>query len=172
MLALISSGLACVFDVRKGTIPNWLSYTSLTLAFLFTFLDGSRSFADTILGFLIGFVLPFVLFFIGRLGGGDVKILGALGATLGYPQAIDLLLWTCVFGFLVALVIVVAAGRLRELGMDILEMILVTFQQKLGLTAAPVRGLSTPLAVAMFISVCWLVFFPDHSQLFVHFRLW
>ena len=127
--------------------------------------EPSRTLFSTFAGLAIGFFLPFLLFLVGRLGGGDVKLLAALGAALGFPVVIDLLLWTCVFGFFVGLVLIVAMGRAKELLMDILEMILVTFQQRLGPTAVPVTGLSVPLAVAIFMSVCWLVFFPDYSRL-------
>lgn len=120
---------------------------------------------DTALGFAIGFFIPFFLFCIGRLGGGDVKLFAVLGVALGYPLIIDLFLWTCVFGFLVAFIVVVFAGRLKELGMDVLETFLMIFQRVR--PEAPVKGLSTPLAIAIFISVCWLVFFPEHSRLVV-----
>jgi len=164
-LALILSGLACIWDVRKGIIPNWLSYSGLLAAVVLSFFESGRAVADTGLGFVIAFSLPFLLFLVGRLGGGDVKLLAALGAALGFPLAIDLLLWTCVFGFVVAFVVLVIAGRLKELVMDIVEMVLVTFLQRLGRTAVPVSGLSTPLAVSIFMSVCWLVFFPEYSRL-------
>ena len=166
-LALIASGLACIWDVRKGIIPNWLNYLALLAAVALTFFDSSRSLLNTFLGFSIGFSIPFLLFLVGRLGGGDVKLLAALGAALGYPVAIDLLLWTCVFGFFVGLISIIAARRFKELSLDIIEILLVTFHQRLGSTAVPVRDMSTPLAVAIFISVCWLVFFPDYSRLII-----
>lgn len=146
-------------------MPNWLNYLSLPAVVLLTAFDPSRTFLNTLLGLLVGFSVPLLLFILGRLGGGDVKLLAVLGAAMGYPVAIDLLLWTCVFGVLVAFITVVVAGRLKEFLFDILEMILITFQQRMGRTAMPVSGLSTPLAVAIFISVCWLTFFPDFSRL-------
>lgn len=152
-------------DVRKGIIPNWLTYSTLLVAVTLSLFDDGRQFTSTLIGFTISFFLPFFFFLIRRLGGGDVKLLAALGATLGFPIAIDLLLWTCIFGFLIALSMVIAAGRLKELAMDILEIILFTFQQKLGSTETPVSGLSTPLAVAIFMSVCWIIFFPDYARL-------
>lgn len=164
-LALIVSGLACIWDVRQGIIPNWLSYFAVLAAVLLSFFESDRVITDTVFGFIVGFVLPFFLFLVGRLGGGDVKLLAALGAALGFPLAVDLLLWTCVFGFFVAFIVVVAAGRFKELAMDILVMILVTFQQRLGRTEVPVSDLSIPLGVAIFISVCWLVFFPNYARL-------
>lgn len=166
-LALIVSGLACIWDVREGVIPNWLSYLGLFIAILFSILDLNRTFSITLIGFLIGFSIPFLLFLMGRLGGGDVKLLAALGAALGFPVIVDLLLWTCVFGFLVGIAIVVLAGKLKELVMDCLELVFVTFLTRSGRSSAPVKGLSLPLAVAIFMAVVWVVFFPEYSCLIV-----
>jgi len=155
--------------VRKGIIPNWLTYSALAAAVVLSFLDSDRLFLSTIAGFLVAFLVPFLLFMFGRLGGGDVKLLAVLGAALGYPLAVDLLLWTCVFGFLVAFVTVLVTRRFKELCMDFLEIIMVAIPQKMiASTDTPVSGLSTPLAVAIFLSVCWLIFFPDYSQLMAH----
>ena len=151
--------------MRRGIIPNWLSYSGVLLALIFSFFDPSRSLSITIIGFVVGFSPAFFLFLIGRLGGGDVKLLAMLGAAFGFPLIIDLLLWTCVFGFLVAFSVVLVRGRLKVLIMDIRETIIVSVLQRAGRTEVPVRGLSMPLAVAIFMSVCWIVFFPELATL-------
>jgi len=90
--AMALTAIAAWFDVRKGEIPNWLSLPPLVLAPIahvvyLSALGAPREVALTegaySLGgaLLTGFV-PFILFRQSAIGGGDVKLLAALGAIL------------------------------------------------------------------------------------------
>jgi prepilin peptidase CpaA len=57
------------------------------------------------------FLLPFAL---GGLGGGDVKLLGALGAWIGPSEALWLGIYTGVAGGVIAIVWSIATGYLRN----------------------------------------------------------
>ncbi len=76
--------LAAVIDARQRRIPNWLTF-GLLLAGLGRALafGGGGSFGHAVLGMLAGAALPLVLYAISALGGGDVKLLAAIGAWVG-----------------------------------------------------------------------------------------
>jgi prepilin peptidase CpaA len=63
-------------------------------------------------GFLLGGALGTGLFALGAFGGGDVKLIAALGAILGPVGLIYMLFWTALAGG--ALALAAAARRQRE----------------------------------------------------------
>src|SRR5690242_13454132 len=75
---------AAIEDLKSRRIPNWLTF-ALALGGVASSLMFARpiGLGDAMLGMLVGFALPFVLFSLGALGGGDVKLLAALGVWLG-----------------------------------------------------------------------------------------
>lgn len=85
--AMAFTAFAMVWDIRTRTLPNWLTVPVGLLAFVFhplTHADGWLAGLTTALaGFGVGFGILFVLWLIGGGGGGDVKMMGALGAWLG-----------------------------------------------------------------------------------------
>lgn len=164
-LALISSALAALTDVRKGIIPNSITYTTFLVVLILTAIDSSRDFSTTLAGFGLGFSIPLILFLTGHLGGGDLKLLGALGAAVGFPMVLSLLLWTCAFGFFVALAYVVIRGKLKELLLDIYEIIVVSLLSRMGRSAAPLYGHTIPLGVGIFFAVATLTIFPDRANI-------
>lgn len=73
--ALLLASAAAFFDLRTGRIPNAVTLPAIALGLLLP--DGSA------LGALTCAALPLWLFLRRHLGGGDVKLLVALGALLG-----------------------------------------------------------------------------------------
>jgi prepilin peptidase CpaA len=106
---------ACVTDLRSRRIPNVLTFGAAAAALVYSGASGGWSgFGSAALGWLIGgaaFIIPFAL---GGLGGGDVKLLGALGAWLGPAGAIWVALYTGVAGGVMALAVALASGYLRR----------------------------------------------------------
>ena len=86
-LALIAfTALAMSWDLRTRRIPNLLNVASLALAIAFhASLGGWAGCLFSLSGFATGFGILFVLWLMGGGGGGDVKLMGAVGAWLG-PQ--------------------------------------------------------------------------------------
>jgi Flp pilus assembly protein protease CpaA len=96
-------GFACYCDLRWREIPDAIPLLLLLTALLAVGLGWiSLSFAQLFLGVLVGFVVSAVFGLLGGLGGGDVKLVSALGAWLGPIALLVVLFWTALFGMLMA----------------------------------------------------------------------
>lgn len=71
------------FDVRERRVPNTLTVGGLVAALAFAALGGGTAFAAALAGAGIAFIIGLPVFLAGGLGGGDVKLLAAIGAFLG-----------------------------------------------------------------------------------------
>lgn len=81
---LAFTAVCLVLDIRIGRIPNWLTVSFFGLGVAaHSIAHGLSGLQFSLLGFATGFGLLFILFAIGGSGGGDVKLMGALGAWLG-----------------------------------------------------------------------------------------
>ena len=102
-------------DLRARRIPNWLTVPALLIGLAVnSALSGWSGLKASLLGAGLGLalLLPFVL--LRSLGAGDWKFAGALGAFAGPGMTVDLLLWSVLVAGVMALVLVIYKGRLRQ----------------------------------------------------------
>jgi len=73
---------AAVYDIWRGKIPKAVTITGFFAGLVFQWFQGNvlSAIGTALLGLLIGVAL----FSLGAIGGGDVKLVGALGAMLGF----------------------------------------------------------------------------------------
>jgi prepilin peptidase CpaA len=83
---------AAFLDLRTRRIPNWLTMSALLLALAMRVPMGGPALLDGILAAAVAFALAIPVFALGGLGGGDVKLLAAVGAFLGLDA-----LWGALF---------------------------------------------------------------------------
>jgi prepilin peptidase CpaA len=121
ILAVLVGIWAGVLDWRFRRIPNWLTVSGLVAGLaLNTWLGGWAGTKASLLGAALGLsaLFPFVL--LRALGGGDWKLVGALGAILGAGRLVDVLIAALIVAGVMAAVLVVAKGRgwetLRNIG--------------------------------------------------------
>ena len=97
--------VAClVTDIRRGRLPNWLTVPMFALGFLVhTVADRWPGLQFSFLGFVTGFGLLFVLLFIGGGGGGDLKMMSALGSWLGAVLTVEAFLASAVIALFIML---------------------------------------------------------------------
>ncbi len=65
----------------------------------------------TLLGIIVGLAVGAGIFSLGAWGGGDVKLIGAIGAAVGPRMLLWILLWTAVAGGMLALVAMARGKR-------------------------------------------------------------
>jgi len=110
---------AALLDVRSGVIPRQLS--------LFGFIAGlvihafAGGFFSSLAAAIIGFAVGLTFFQLGAIGGGDVKLITALGALLGLKSWIVAMEVAVILAALMALVEVIRRGLLRRTCRNIYE---------------------------------------------------
>lgn len=117
---LLVTLVAGVWDLRTGRIPNLLTYGSIALGFVLAFFHGQSAVLASLVGFLVGFAIFAMAFNAGMMGGGDVKLMGAIGALKGFPFVIYVMYYACAVTAVVAFSILVYRGvaiaTLRDIG--------------------------------------------------------
>ncbi len=116
---LLALAVTCaVTDLWKGRIYNAITYPAIAVGVILqVVLHGLPGLWSGLGGFAVGFFPAFVLFALGGMGGGDVKLLGAIGAIAGAIAATETLILAFLFGGVFALGKLAWHGRLfRTMG--------------------------------------------------------
>ncbi len=101
---------ACVTDWRERIIPHWLNISLAALAPLSWWLHGFHFWPDVAaqIGLCLGVLLFFAIFqAIGMMGGGDVKMLGAIALWLPWQVMMQLLYFMSLAGGVLTLAMLV-----------------------------------------------------------------
>lgn len=96
--AVLLAALCAVTDGARSVIPNRITYPALAVALLYAALaGGSFGLLSSFAGAVAGATPLLVLFLVSRssTGGGDVKLMAALGALLGAAYVTEALLIAC-----------------------------------------------------------------------------
>ena len=110
---LTIASIACVTDLRTRRIPNVLTFGAALVGLLYQFVSGGiDGLGHAALGWFVGAAIFIVPFALRGLGGGDVKLLAALGAWLGPTDVVWLSLYTGVAGGVMAIVVSARYGYL------------------------------------------------------------
>ena len=102
-------------DLRSRRIPNWLTVPGFLVGVSAnSALGGWSGLKASLLGAALGLalLLPFVL--VRSLGAGDWKLAGALGAFAGWRLLVDLLIGSIFVAGIMAVVLVIYKGRVRQ----------------------------------------------------------
>jgi prepilin peptidase CpaA len=115
ILAAAFALTAGITDFRTRKIPNWLTYPAIPIAILLHwFIAGGHAAVLSLGGAAIGLgvLLPFVL--LGGLGGGDWKLVGALGALFEPRGLLPVLIITVAINGIMAFALVLWRKRVGE----------------------------------------------------------
>jgi prepilin peptidase CpaA len=113
IIVLLIVSMALFTDLKERRIPNVLTYGGAALGVIVhTAQSGWGGMADSILGLLVGMALLLIPFFMGGIGAGDVKLLGAIGALMGIQFVFYTMLWAAIAGGCLSLIYLMAHQKM------------------------------------------------------------
>jgi prepilin peptidase CpaA len=135
-------------DYRSRRIPNWLTTPSTLLGLaLHALLGGWRGVGTAMLAGLAAGMAFLSFYLAGGMGGGDVKLMTAVGACAGLSHVAAILIATALVGGLFAVVLALVAGRLRQ---TIFNVVLLLFHHgSAGLQPHPELNLTSSRALRL-----------------------
>jgi len=104
-VALIVTLIACVQDIKKREVSNWLNFSFLSVVaayrVFYSILNKDFKFLWLgLLGLCLFFLIGEVLYYSGGFGGGDIRLLRAFGVILPYQSYFGVLVLGMEFVFL------------------------------------------------------------------------
>ena len=107
--------IAATIDMRTYRIPNLLTYPTMLIALVYhTMTNGLNGLIFSSLGLIVGMGLFSIPFFMGVMGAGDAKLMGAVGAVLGCRGVLNASIFTAVAGGAFALILLLAHYRVSR----------------------------------------------------------
>ncbi len=158
---------AAVGDIRWRKIPRLMTTAAVAAGLMFHLVHGGLTweFASAVIATLIAFGVGLSFFQLGAIGGGDVKLITALGALLGLDRWILAMEVAVLAAAVIGIVQAVRRGRLGQMMRNIGELIK-WLAGRGGVTAHPsinVRNsamLRAPFGVAAALGTLFAVFKP------------
>jgi prepilin peptidase CpaA len=155
-------------DMTRHRVYNWITIPAILIGFglnfaVATYGRGSADFSQSLLGFAIGFGVFFTAYIFGGVGGGDVKLMAAIGALMGFPFIVSTIFWSALVGSGMALGYLIWKGRLLK-GLKSSLRLMFTFRKKAE-TAEGGEGVAGKikipygLAIALGSTWAWLLYF-------------
>lgn len=154
--------VAVISDVQHHRISNRITYPAIVAGLVLGFLSGGL---DGLVSSFGGFFLGFGLMFIGfmfdggnGIGGGDVKLTGALGALVGLSTTSLGLLYMCLCAGAMAFAIIIWKGKFLASMRNMVRFIftsLLPFMETEKLS--PENSVPFPLGVAIVAGFAWAI---------------
>jgi prepilin peptidase CpaA len=151
--------IAALTDLVWGRIFNWLTLPAFLLGVgASAWSGGWLGAGQAVLGAAVGLVLYGWMFWLRIMGGGDIKLLMALGAWGGPRYALHLALFSLFLGGAMALVHLAAKGRIRDFARRIHVFLLSVLVKELEPQAPELdRKLTMPFGIPISIAGIWLL---------------
>jgi Flp pilus assembly protein protease CpaA len=164
--ALLVTGAAAAFDIRRRRIPNGLTLASAVAGLLCAWLAARGRLpgwpggvGDALLATSLTLLAGLLAWSRGLLGGGDAKLLAAVAAWVGFPAIIEVTLWTVTSALVLFMVLCAARGRMLACLRTVVAVpVSVVFGGLRRHVDEELLALRLPLGVAVFLGVCsWFV---------------
>jgi prepilin peptidase CpaA len=113
LLALVIG--AAAYDIPFRRIPNWITAVGVLLGVAMnTFLYGWPGLRTSLTGFAVGFGAYFVLYSMRAMGAGDVKLMAAIGAMVGWQDWFGIFIVTAIVGGFASMALMAMRGRIKK----------------------------------------------------------
>ncbi len=109
-------------DVRYGKIYNWITYPGVLIGLAGHAIVGGLAGEDQLriglagsaAGLAVGYLPLMLAFLAGGIGGGDAKMMGAVGALTGWQFAIAAMMYGFAVAAVMAIIVMLAKGIVRQ----------------------------------------------------------
>ncbi len=116
IVVLIVTGTAAIIDLYKGIIPNRITYPAALIGLGVGVINQvhhqTPGILESLTGLIGALIITGLLMAIGAIGGGDVKLMAAIGALMGFPFVLQAGVRIVVAGALISLAILILRGQL------------------------------------------------------------
>jgi len=125
---LVVLGVAVYTDLTRGKVYNWCTIPAIVFGLCLAFVAGALQegqghalarflgapFVDALFGLALALGVFGVAYLLHAIGGGDLKLMGAVGALMGWRFFLHAAIWTACAGAVVAVGVLIWRGRLKE----------------------------------------------------------
>lgn len=171
--------VTAVIDIYHRRIPNRITYSSMILFLCtYTLIGGWNGLFFSMGGLVFGFTVFIIPYSLGGMGAGDVKLMAAVGAALGFGQTFVVLLFTGACGCLLALAQVIHRRTFRQTMKKIFLMVLLLVAHNDGSllkndkTTMNQDGIPFGLAIASAVFLFFLYIIVLKGNVSMLFDLW
>jgi len=113
LLVLILASGFC--DLKQRKIPNKITFTGILIGIIFNLTTaGWTGLLQAIIGLFAGLAIFFLPFAMGGMGAGDVKLMGAIGALMGWQFSVMTAVYSALVGAVMVLGFLMFKGTLRD----------------------------------------------------------
>lgn len=136
-ILLILVLLSVYFDLTQKKIPNSITFPVILWGLLsYSILEGFSGLKFSLIGFLVGLAIFLIPFILGGMGGGDVKLMAAIGAIKGWRFVLTTAIYSGLVGGIIVIMYLIYKKELwntlkRALGIilkPILFILTITFE--------------------------------------------
>ena len=121
IVAIVFTSICVVTDLKERRIPNVVTLPMIVIGFVYvSVVHGWSGLADGFFGMLLLSFPYLVVFALGGMGGGDVKLMAAIGVWLGPAIGVWVLLMTVCSGLIITFIAAAFYGRIGDLPYTIL----------------------------------------------------
>lgn len=103
-------------DLEHYLIPNSIVLTLFLAGIVYHFLEPGTGIQTRLLGAGLGFMIPLILGYLskGGMGGGDIKLMGAMGFWLGFPGVLYSMFIAALLGSLAGILLIITGIKKRK----------------------------------------------------------
>jgi prepilin peptidase CpaA len=113
LLVLIMTSGFC--DLKERKIPNKITFSGILIGILINlFTGGWTGLLQATIGLFAGLAIFFLPFVMGGMGAGDVKLMGAIGALMGWQFSVMTAVYSALVGGVMVLGYLIFKRTLRE----------------------------------------------------------
>lgn len=161
IILIAALGISVVTDVRSGKIRNWLTFPAIILGPIVHLLEGGwKSALSSLEGAGLMILVSIVLVAIGIFGGGDIKLLVAVGSLGGLELVGNSLLYSAVAGGVLAIIMLVLRRKTAAVTKQLALSAWLKFAHKVSFKDGSSTGIKMPYSIAIAAGTVAAMFLP------------